>query len=276
MQKAFWLCALLVFHCAMACDVVDDRGHALHLDHPAERVISLSPDLTNSLVALGASQKIIGRVQQKNTTLDKVPVVATYHALDLEKIMALHPDLIVLWGETHFALDFFKTRIPIYESNPHTFSDIAKTLRHLGCLTGQDAKAEALVRQFETRYALLRSRNEHKKPIRVFYELWDAPLTTITSKSWISEAVAICGGQLVFSNLYGITPIVDPEAVLSVDPDVILGRSVDHWKKYTKLKAVKTGNLINFKTEELEKPDLSILNTVESLCNALDLARSRL
>src|SRR5579862_4249791 len=96
-----FLTAFLCIFASHACEVMDDLGRVVTLKHAAQRIVSLAPDLTEDLFAIGAGDRIVGVMQGSDFPLQakKIPVVASYNALDVEAMIALHPDLIVAWAD---------------------------------------------------------------------------------------------------------------------------------------------------------------------------------
>src|SRR3990167_9797900 len=82
--------------------VIDDRGQTVHLDKPAKRIVSLAPDITEILFAIGAGNKVVATINPSNYPLaaQKIMRVGSASGIDLEAIISLHPDLIVVWEHT--------------------------------------------------------------------------------------------------------------------------------------------------------------------------------
>src|SRR6185437_7999029 len=130
----FFICSVFVCD-VFSCDiVVDDVGNKITLSHPAERIISLAPDLTEILFFIGAGKQVIGVVSGSDYPLaaKNIPLIATFNSVEIEKIMALQPDLIVAWTETNYAVQLKKLGIPIYLSHQRKLMDVASTMRKLG------------------------------------------------------------------------------------------------------------------------------------------------
>lgn len=243
---------------------------------PAQRVISLAPDLTEILFSIGAGDKIVGRVQGSDypPKAKQIPIVATFNNADLEKIIQLYPDLVVVWSEGKLAQSLRKLHIAVYISHPMKITDVAREMRELGQLTGTEKSAYAAAKRFEERVIMLRNKFSHKKTKRVFYQVWQRPLITVTRQSWINDVIELCGGKNIFSELQGAAPEVSVEAVIKADPDVIISTKShknwrDYWRQWTRMKAVKNNALYDIEADWIERNGPRILQGAEVMCNAI-------
>lgn len=261
-----------------ACDVTDDAGQKIHLSHPAERIISLAPDLTEMLFAAGAGSHLVGVMQGSDfpAAAKKIPVVASYNQLDSERILTLKPDLIVVWEEGALAQTLKRWDIPVYHSHQKKLTDIATTLQRLGCLAGTQKIADHSAAKFLQDYHYLQKKYSNRKPVTVFYQVWQQPLITVTKASWIHDAMTLCGGKNIFANLRGAAPEVNLEAVIVANPDVILGAASKQdwkafWRRWPQLNAVKKNHLFTVNPDLIERASPRILAGVREMCQALDM-----
>ena len=117
--------------------------------------------------------------------------------------------------------------------------------------------------------------------VRVFYEIWDAPLYTIGGRHLITEAIGLCGGENVFAALTLPAPAVDVEAVLAAKPDAIIAGGdqgarpawLDSWRRWKELPAVANERLYAVDADLLHRPGPRFLEGVEALCGVIDKAR---
>lgn len=261
-----------------ACGVVDDTGQVIHLNAPAKRIISLSPDLTEILFAVHADHQIVGVMNGSDypDAAKKIPVIGSYTGIDIERVLSLHPDLIVTWGAmfSHQLAVFKKMGIPIYISDPHQLSDVAKTIKHLGCLTGNEKMAEQQAEEFSKQLQTLQQRYQRHKPIKVFYQIGSHPLLTINKASWINQAIKLCGGENVFADLKFAAPEVNIESVIAANPDVILADAKDEqwkqaWLPWSQVTAVKNQALYNINPDWIDRPGPRLIWGVRQVCEKL-------
>lgn len=266
------------FYCFFAVSsfafvVIDDTNRKIILAHPAMRIVSLAPDLTENLFEIDAGSQIVGVIKGSDypSSARKIPLVATYYSVDQEAILALHPDLIVAWADSRFVPLLKKLGVPFYLSKPTKIIDVASTLERLGILAGKNIAAEQSVDNFKKRYALLKNKNSNKKNLTLFYQIWFNPLMTVTQKSWIHDAIIMCGAQNIFANLPGVAPIVNFEAVIKANPDIILAGDNDvlfkkHWAPWKRIRAVKNQNLYTIPSDSIERASVRVLDGVEKIC----------
>ncbi len=208
-----------------AVSAIDDAGTTVTLAQPATRVISLAPHITEQLFAIGAGDRIVGTTEYADfpPAAAAIPRVGRAHSLDLERIAALRPDLIVIWGSGFppaMIASVERLGVPVFVSEPHSLGDVARSLERLGVLTGSDGTTAAA--QFNAKVDALRARYSGRAPVRVFYQVWSAPLMTLSGRHVISEAIELCGGRNVFAGLLPVAPQVSTEAVLAADPQIII------------------------------------------------------
>src|SRR4029453_14689610 len=209
---------------AVAAPVIvrDDTGATVKLAAPAKRIVSLAPHATELLFALGAGSRIVGTLDTSGTpaAAKAIPRIGDSRALDLERIVALQPDLIVTWPWTAPApVEALRgPGIPGFFTIPATIDAIAADLERLGVLTGNEAAGWREGEAFRARLAKLRQSSAGARRVRVFYEIWDAPLYTIGGGHLITEAIRLCGGENVFAALTLPAPAVDVEAGWGAGP----------------------------------------------------------
>ena len=271
---------------------MDDAGHTVTLPAPAQRVVSLAPHVTELLYAAGGGAKLVGAVAYSDypPEAQHVPRVGDNRALDLERIAALKPDLIVVWrhGNAQQQLDRLRAlHIPLFFSEPHKLDDVATSLTRLGALLGTDATAQAAAAAYRREIAQLHVRYARRAPVSVYYEVWDQPLMTINGSHMINDVIALCGGRNVFAALEPLVPTVSTEAVLAANPDAIVTAaqgasppdrplpSLERWRAWPALAAVAHGNLFAVDGDLLTRPAPRIAQGAAQLCKDLELARSR-
>ncbi|MDR1995408.1 cobalamin-binding protein [Azonexus sp.] len=293
MKPSLWvaLVALLAFclpnaHAELV--VKDDTGREVRLPAPAQRIVTLAPHAAEILFAAGAGSKLVGAVEYSDYPAEakKVPRVGAYSRLDLEAIAALKPDLLLAWesGNNMNQIDKLRTLgLTVYVSQPNRMEDVADQLERLGQLAGTEAVANAAAQHFRERLASLRAANAGKPKVRVFYQIWKAPLMTVGGPQIISSAIALCGGVNMFGHLDRMAPTVSVEAVLEADPEVIIATGMsdarpdwlNDWAKWTRMTAVKRDNLFHIHPDILQRHTPRLLDGAERLCAVLDVARNR-
>ena len=225
------LCALTVcaatINAQAAVSVRDDDGNTITLQKPAQRIIAMAPHVTELLYAAGGGDRIVGAVTFSDfpEAAKKLPRIGTNRQIDMERVIAMKPDLIVAWmhGSSERQIDTLRQLgIPIFHSEPVKLESIADSLLRLGQLMGTEATAQPAAAEIRKQFAALTKQYASRAPVRVFYQVWDKPLYTLNSTSIVSDAIRTCGGVNIFADLKVTAPVVSIEAVLQADPEAIL------------------------------------------------------
>jgi iron complex transport system substrate-binding protein len=282
---ALALCMRVALSAAAAITVQDDAQHVLTLQTPAQRIVSLAPHTTELLFAVGAGARIVGvgEFSDYPPQARSIPLIGSSSALDLERILALKPDLVVAWGSGNLAPQVAKLRglgIPVFDSEPRDFETVATNLERLGELAGAATTGKQVAAQFRSRLKQLTANYAGRAPVTVFYQVWRAPLMTLNDAHMVSTAIRLCGGQNIFGKLAPLVPTVSEEAVLQADPEVIFaGSSADdpqaNWQRYGRLTAVRRGNIYKLNSDWMTRAGPRVLDGVEALCRHLDTARTK-
>jgi iron complex transport system substrate-binding protein len=275
---------------AASVSVVDDTGTTVTLAAPARRIVSLAPHVTELLFAAGAGERVVGAVEFSDypDAAKAVPRVGSSTLLDMERIVALKPDLVVVWrgGTSPARVESLRALgVPIYFNEPHTFDDIASTLARLGTLAGTESFAQRAADAFNARARALRDRYAAKRPISVFWQIWARPLMTVNRDHVISDAIRTCGGVNIFADLAPLVPAVSMEAVVARDPEAIVTTGNDssvenddglaQWRALPRLRATSRLNLIVLDADAIHRPSPRVLDGAAALCARLEQIRVR-
>jgi len=266
--------------------VVDDTGRSIRLASPARRIVALAPHATELVFAAGAGSRIVGVVRGSNhpEAARSLPVIGDVHAIDLERIIALRPDLIVSWPYTTPAqVDRLRARgVAVFVTDPRSIDGIAINIERLGVLAGTQGDAAGSAAQFRRRVAAAVV-TEIERRVRVFYEIWNAPLFTIGADHLITQAIAACGGENVFASIAIPAPQVSVEAVIAARPEAIIAGTdgavrppwLDDWRTWTNIPAVREGLLHVVDADRLHRPGPRFAEGVAELCAAIAKSRKR-
>jgi iron complex transport system substrate-binding protein len=273
---------------AVNIDLVDDSGAMVRLPNPAQRIVSLAPHITELLYAAGAGSRIVASVEFSDypAAAKALPRIGSYARLDLERIVALRPDLVIGWQSGNPAADLEHLRalgLPLFLSEPALIDDVPRTLEQLGILAGTETAARRAATDFRARQQSLALRYATQPPVRVFYEIWDQPMTTINHKQIISDVLRLCGGRNVFADLHTLAPVVGVEEVLAADPEVIMASGadaarpvwLDAWKRWPRLTAAIRDNLFFVDPDLVQRQTPRLLDGAEQICADLEDARAK-
>jgi len=279
------LVALALAASAEAARVVDDTGVAVELASPARRIVTLAPHAAELVASAGAASKLVAVGARTDLPREAraLPVVGDANAIDVEAILALAPDLVVTWPWTAPAqVARLRDRgIAVFTTAPRTIDAIAGDVEKLGALAGTSAAAATSASAFRARLSALARGVRPGAPVRVFYQLSDAPLYTIGAGHTITQAIALCGGENVFGSLPVPAPVVNVEEVLAQRPALIVAgtdgarrpRWLDDWRRWPALPAARDAGLAVVDADLLHRPGPRFVDGVAQLCAALDRAR---
>lgn len=196
---------------------------------PPERIVCLTEETVETLYLLGEDARIVGvsgyAVRPKRVRQEK-PRVSAFISADLPKILALKPDLVLTFSDlqAEIVAGLVREGIAVHAFNQRSIAGILDMIWTLGALVGCTERAELLASQYQARLEAMAAKPRPCRP-RVWFEEWDEPL--ISGVGWVSELIAIAGGQDVFANLAregkAKDRIVTPEQVIEAAPEVIVG-----------------------------------------------------
>ncbi len=264
--------------------VTDDAGHTVSVGEAPLRIVSLAPGATELLFAAGAGAQVIATVEYSDEppAARTVPRIGDVAAVDMERLVSLHPDVVVVWasgGNPAQRQKIAGLGIPMYEQQVARLADIPAGVRRLGILAGTQAVAERAARDIEARLATLTREYSARsgRPPSVLLQVWNRPIYTVGGKQLMSDALAVCGARNVFGDLPEPGPVVDTEAVIARDPDIIIVAApqgegaawVSDWKRLGSLAAVRNNRVVVFEDQALSRLGPSVIGATEGLCRVL-------
>ncbi|MDP6675328.1 MAG: cobalamin-binding protein [Gammaproteobacteria bacterium] len=259
-------------------------------NHPASRIITLAPHLTELVYSAGAGSRLVGTVEYSDypaAALD-LPRIGDAFRLDHEAIIGLKPDLILAWGSgtprgVIDRLEQLNHRVVALKAG--SLDGVADNIRTIGQLAGTEQDAEAAALAFEVSLDEIRVAAAGREPVTVFYQVSSQPLFTISRRHIIGEAIELCGGHNVFGKLLELSPSISPEAVIDAAPEVIIATqysddaSVENsfavWRQWVSIPAVHDGNLFLIDANLMTRPSVRILGGVLELCARIAMAREK-
>ena len=284
-----WLGCLAIISTAHAEIIVpDDTDRMLILASPARRIVSLAPNVTELLYAAGAGNFVVGSVAYSDypEAAKSIPRVGSGAGLDIEAIVALHPDLVIAWqsGNPSWQVErLISLGAPVFVTEPHKLGDIADLLDKFGKLSGTEAMASKTAADFRQHLARLRARYSGRPVVPVFYQILDSSLLTVTRRHLINDVIQLCGGRNVYADLPGLTPRVDVESMVQRNPEVILASGYEalwpvwrgRWRTWPMLAAVAQDNLFLIPPDLIHRHSPRILEGAERVCAVLEQARAK-
>ncbi|OQW58275.1 MAG: cobalamin-binding protein [Proteobacteria bacterium SG_bin9] len=197
--------------------------------YPPSRIVCLTEETVETLYLLGEQDRIVGvsgyAVRPPQVRKEK-PRVSAFISADIPKILALEPNLVLAFSDLQadIVAGLIRAGVAVHAFNQRDIAGILAMIRTLGALVGCADKADALALGYERRLEKIATEAKGKPRPRVYFEEWNDPL--ISGIGWVSELIAIAGGDDVFPELSkqksAKDRIVSAAAVRVTMPDVIL------------------------------------------------------
>ncbi len=268
--------------------LIDDRGRRIRLDHFADRIVSLSPSITELVFSAGAGSKLVGASRYSDYPDDakSVPEVGDASGLDFERILALKPDLVIAWHSGNSGADIGKLEklgVTVFAAEAAQLEDIPRLLRMAGILAGTSAQAESAARAYEEELQQIKRRYGRRNKISVFQLIWDQPLMTINGHHMASDIINICGGINVFASTPSLTLVVSEEDLLTADPDAIISSvslglgetgSRARSRRFSQMSAVRNNHIFFVQPDLINRQTVRTLAAAKAVCAQLESVRS--
>ena len=271
--------------------VMDDSGRSLRFSQSPQRIVSLSPHITELLFAAGADDRIVAvsRFSDYPEAAKNIPIIGDAHSVNIEMLVALKADLVLVWqsGNSIRTIEMLeRLDIPYFFSDPKTVPDMIESIRTLGKLVGDPHLANRNADQLQQRWEALQKRYSTKSKVRVFYQIWHEPLFTISNPHIIDHLIENCGGENIFSDQPQSAFRTQLEAVIVAKPEVIFFGGLNrvdeqatnrrYWQRFPELPAVTNEHLIPVPAEWLHRSAPRLLDGADYLCKQLDAARKQI
>jgi len=272
--------AILAVACSRGGDAPDVREEA---HQPPQRIISLIPSATETIVALGAADRFVARTEfDVDPALAHLPSVGEGLTPSLEQLAVLEPDLVVAWPDNASRtvigrLEEFGVRI--YTPQVQSLADLRAATQELGRILGLEDAADSLVNVIGSGLRSVRDAVAARDPTSVFYVVWYDPPTTSGSGTFIDELIELVGGRNVFADAPGLWPQVSMEEVVRRQPDIILVSQTEStpidlerfatsvgWRE---LRAVREGRVIQVDANLYNRPGPRVAEAARELANLL-------
>ena len=270
---------------AWSVELRDDRGVVVSVSVSATRIVALAPHLAEIAFAAGAGARLVGvaRFSDFPAKARDIQRIGDAARVDLERILALKPDLVLAWKSGNQAGDIARLeqlRHPVFVTEPRRLQDVARLLRAVGHLAGSAHAADEAALVFEAAITELRRRYSTRPAVRVFYEIWHRPLLTVNGEHMISDVIALCGGINVFANVPLLTPSVSAESVVAAGPQAILGGSsaatpqqfVAQWRNHA-VAALTVMPAYYVAPDDIQRATPRIVNGARAICAHLEEVR---
>ena len=258
--------------------VTDDLGKEIKIPQKIERAVSLAPNLTEDVFAVGAGDRLVGVTTYCNypEAAKKIQKIGDTLNPNIETIVALKPQIVLVSTASQleaFSKTLADNGIAVYVTESKSLDDVFKNLIRLGDIFGTQDTAAKVITDLKNRVASV-TRSDNAKPIRVFVQISKDSLITVGKQSFITEVVSRAGGESVTANVETAYPNLSKETALALAPDVIiLSDSPDNQEPNDAFKdspAVKNGKVFKINADLLSRPGPRLVEALEQIAKDLN------
>ena len=259
--------------------VSDDFGDPVRIGNPPTRIVSLNPVTTEILFAFGAGSRLVGRSQYDLYPVSArlVPDLGNGLQPNAEVVLGAHPDLVILYASQNnrpAAARFRAAGVSTLSLKTDHIADFRRTVQLLGAILGDSARARVVADSVFRTLARVRAATTNLRRPSVFWHIWNVPLITIGSGSFMTELVDIAGGRNVYADITGPSATVSLEDVARRDPDFILAgpqgaQKIDEDHRWRIIRAVREREVLKVDTVLVGRPGVRLGEAAVSLANML-------
>jgi cobalamin transport system substrate-binding protein len=260
--------------------VTDQLGRNVTVPDEPRRIVSLAPNITEIIFALGQEHRLIGATRYSDfpSEANKLPKVGSYVHLDLEKIVALKPDLCIAIKDGNpiaVANRLESLKIPVYAVDPKNLETIMQTVLEIGGLINAEKEADILVLNMDLRIKKVQSlvSNATRRP-RVFFQIGVSPIVSVGTHTFIHGLIVLAGGTNLAEGPISY-PRFSREQVLALSPEVIIITSMARaavfeqvkaeWNKWPDLPAVRNQRIFLEDSNFFDRPTPRLVDGLELL-----------
>ena len=214
------------FSSAFPVTITDDVGMSASIPREPKRIISLAPSNTEILFMLNLGGRVVGvsSICDYPAGAKKKEKVGDFFSPSLEKILLLKPDLVIAGGgvQKELAIKLSAMGIPTLTLYPKNLNEVLMDVVLVGKATGKDKEALALSASLKNRIEAVKESSKNKKKTKIYFEIWNQPVTSAGKGSFIDELIQLAGGENIFSDIDKTFPEVSAEEVIKRNPDVMI------------------------------------------------------
>jgi len=265
---------------AAAGTVVDQLERRVVVPDDPQRVISLAPSITEIVYALEQGNRLKGATRHSDYPREatKLPRIGSYVRLDIERIVALNPDLCIATkdGNPKAIIDRLESlKIPVYVVDPHNLDTILETILKIGTILNAGDRAKTLTTRMRTRIQRVKSRvaQVNYRP-RVFFQIGISPIVSAGTDTFIHELIELAGGINLAKGRLAY-PRFSREQVLALEPEVFIITSMARqavfeqvkaeWRRWPNIPAVRDERIFLVDSDLFDRPSPRLVSGLELL-----------
>ncbi|MBN2568750.1 MAG: cobalamin-binding protein [Deltaproteobacteria bacterium] len=253
----FALAIMMIPSVIFGANYTDEIGRSVTIEENPGRIVSLAPDITETLFALGLENEVVGVTLFSNypEAAAKKPKVGSFVNLSIENIVALSPDLVIATANGNRKKTILKLEemgIPVYVTYPKDFDDIFRMIVNIGRITGREDVAKNLVESLLQKVDKISSMTGTKKP-KVLFQIGIDPIVSVGRDTIHNRLITLAGGINILEDVEIEYPRVSMEKVIIKRPEIIVISSMrrggefirerDRWNLWKDIPAVRSGRV---------------------------------
>ncbi len=263
-------------------DITDESGRTITVPDTVTRFISLAPNLTEIVYAIGAGDGLVGRTTYCNYPPEakKVEEVGDTLKPSIEKIIALRPQVVFVSTASQleaFTSELEAHQIAVYVTDSHDLEGVFRSIERVADLLKRRPQADDLLKQLRARVAVVEDKVKSRPPVKVFYQVSDEPLYTIGRDAFLTDLIRRAGGLSVTAEVPGAWPKYSAESALAAKPEAIVlptGGSMGNANSNVanalkRSPAVVDGRVYKINDDLLSRPGPRSVDGLEALARAL-------
>jgi iron complex transport system substrate-binding protein len=258
--------------------VEDDLGRAVRLPGKIDSAVSLAPNLTEIVFAVGGGDQLRGVTTFCNypEAAKAIPSVGDTMNPNMENIAALKPQVVFV--STASQIEAFTSRleqqgVKTFVTNPSSINDVYRSIFSVGEILGKQENAEKLVEGLKLRADAVETKVKGAAKPKIFVQISKEPLYTVGNNSFLYELIMKAGGDPVTKGINEAYPRYSKESALAANPDVIiLSDSNDNREPndaFNNSPAVKNGKVFRINADILSRPGPRVIDALEQIAKAL-------
>jgi iron complex transport system substrate-binding protein len=276
------LAAIILLYCIpVAAKTVNDQlGRNVDVPGEPKRIVALAPSITEIIFQLNQAHRLKGVTQFSNYPPQALalPKVGSYVRLDLERIVALDPDLCIgiKDGNPKEIVDRLQSmKIPVYVVDPRNLDTVIETILEIGQLLNASKRANMLAETMGTRLQrVMKIASQTEKRPRVFIQIGISPIIAAGSQTFIHDLIIKAGGINVAAGSTAY-PRYSREQVLALSPEIIIITSMARqagfeemkrdWSQWPNLPAARNQSIYLVDSDLFDRPSPRLLDGLELL-----------
>jgi len=263
-------------------ELTDDAGRRVSVPVPTNRVISLAPNLTEIVFAIGAGDRLVGRTTYCDFPAEAKAVAAVGDTLQpsLERIISLQPQVVLISTSSQlevFTKQLQNQNIAVFVTDPRDLDGVFRSIEQIGLIVGHTQQAEQLIQNLRDRTRAVEEAVKGRPPVRVFYQLSAEPLYTAGHDAFVTDLMRRAGAMSVTADVPGAWPKYSNESALAAQPEAIIlptGGSMGAanstvTEALAKSSAALQGRVYKISDDHLTRPGPRSVDGLEAMARAL-------